>query len=425
MIEIIYTHIIFKLIISILLGSFLWIRHEMFAHSTKKHNGSFMGVRTATLICGLWAISTFIEQIPNLPLVFFICLFFLISIVYAYWSFILWKSWLTSELSAILIFLIWVLTWYWEPVLAIILTILLAAIDTFKERLHVFAAKLSEQEWLWAFQFLTISWAILPFLPQHPVDPWWVFVPFTFWLLVIIISWIGFFGYFFMKYLWTRAWIVLTWFLWSLVSSTAVTVSMAIQSKKIKLPWLFATWIFIAIATMQFRVVLEIFVLWGDIITYDFFIIPIIMWLIWILLTLYFFKNNQKHDIIWKKLDRTMAVQSPFELMSAIKFGLLFLVILFSLKFWKQYFWNSWVYIISVLAWITDVDPIVLSSLESLRLGEIELEVARNSIALAIITNTIMKAVYVYFLWSRKLLLKVWIWVFLVVLSSLIFFILL
>ena len=111
--------------------------------------------------------------------------------------------------------------------------------------------------------------------------------------------------------------------------------------------------------------------------------------------------------------------------MSAIKFWLLFVIILFSLKFWKHYFWNSWVYIISILSWITDVDAIVLSSIESLKLGEISLELARNSIAFAIVTNTIVKIVYVYFLWSRKLLIKVLIWVVLIVISSLSLFLIL
>lgn len=424
MIELIYSHFVFKLIISILLGTFLWIRHEMFAYNSN-HKGSFMGVRTAALLCILWATSTFLEQIPLLPLIFLILIFLLIWIAYAYWAFVLWKSWLTTELSAILIFMIWVLIWYWEPVLAIILTIFLAAVDTFKDKLHIFASKLSEKEWAWAFEFLTISWAILPFLPQVPIDPWWVFVPFTFWLLVIVISWIWFVGYFLMKYLWTRAWITLTGFLWSLVSSTAVTVSMAMQSKKIKLPWVFAIWIFIAIATMQFRVILEILFIWWSMVSYDFYIIPVVMWLVWVFISIYLYLKTKKQNIVWKKMDHLMTIQSPFELMSAIKFWLLFVIILFSLKFWKHYFWNSWVYIISILSWITDVDAIVLSSIESLKLGEISLELARNSIAFAIVTNTIVKIVYVYFLWSRKLLIKVLIWVVLIVISSLSLFLIL
>ena len=115
-------------------------------------------------------------------------------------------------------------------------------------------------------------------------------------------------------------------------------------------------------------------------------------------------------------------LQDPFEIKPALQFSLLFIIILLLLKFGKQYFGDTWVYIISILSWITDVDIIVISSIESFKHWEIWILVARNAIIFALVTNTLIKIMYVFILGSRKLFYKVAACILIIVTGSLIGF---
>jgi uncharacterized membrane protein (DUF4010 family) len=84
-------------------------------------------------------------------------------------------------------------------------------------------------------------------------------------------------------------------------------------------------------------------------------------------------------------------LENPFELKSAIKFGLVFAAILFVAKAAQMYFGNNGVYVAAVLAGITDVDAITLS-MASLAKSTITEATASTAILLAIVTNTAVKA---------------------------------
>jgi len=384
---------IVKLVIAVLLGAFMGLRREMDAQSSDKHR-SFMGLRTMMLLCLLGALSTIFEHLPYLPVVFFGAVLALVSIAYVHGSFELNRIGMTTELSAITAFWIGVLVGYEHQVLAILLTLFLASINAFKETLHRFVKTLNPKEWFGAFQLLALSGAVLPFLPREPIDPWGVFVPFSVWLLVMLISGIGFVGYFLIKYLGVKGGVPLTGFLGSIVSSTAVTISMATQSKMTKLNDVFAGGILIALGTMQVRVAAEILLL-GTPDFYKFLIVPIAMAVVSILGAIYFFYRSNKKHHWWSLEPDTIKLESPFEFGPALKFGLVFVVVLFALALGQKYLGNSGVYAAAFLSGLIDIDAIVLSSLESVKLGELNPVIAQNSIAIAIMVNTTIKVAYV------------------------------
>ena len=88
----------------------------------------------------------------------------------------------------------------------------------------------------------------------------------------------------------------------------------------------------------------------------------------------------------------------------------------------QKYFGDSGVYVAAIMSGFVDVDAIVLSSLESAKLGELRPEVARNAIILALFTNTLVKIFYVYLLGSRKMLKKVTIGTIVTVLAGVVTF---
>lgn len=399
------NHPIVVFFIAAMLGAFLGIRRQMV---TKQANHkSFMGLRTMTLLSTMGAISTFFpEKMPYLPVIFFIGLIALITVVYANGALNLKRIGLTSELTAFIVFWIGVLVGWEQQILAILLTIFIAILNGFKVQLHNFASTLKPSEWTGALQLLVISGAVLPFLPREPIDPWNAIIPFNIWLLVILISGIGFLGYFLTKFFGARGGIPMTGFLGAIVSSTAVTTSMATQSKQSKLTGIFSVGILIAVATMQLRVVIEI-LLWGDgQISVSTILVPFVMAIVATLFSIYFLRITSKnHNLSAVKSD--VKLESPFELMPALQFGLAFVVVLLALSLGKQYFGSSGIYMTSILSGFIDVDAIVLSTLESVRNGTMEVKTAETAISLAIFMNTLIKIVYVAILGSKKLIKKI------------------
>ncbi|MCF7917437.1 MgtC/SapB family protein [Candidatus Gracilibacteria bacterium] len=390
-----------QLFIAAALGAFLGLRREMDAQKLNKE-ASFMGLRTMTLLSFFGAFSTHFPQWQYLPFVFFGIITLFVLIAYVHGSFQMQRIGMTTELSALLAFWIGVLIGLGQEKMAIILTIFLAIIQGYKDALHRFAKTLSPQEWIGALELFTLSGAVLPFLPKTPIDPWGIFVPFNVWFLVILISGIGFVGYFLIKYLGARGGIPLIGFLGAIVSSTAVTISMASQSKKSKILNILMGGILIASATMQLRVIGEIYFL-GPQGFWTFLLVPLVMSIVSFILAGYFFFRRDKSNNIVASQKEALNLSSPFELGPALKFGIAFVVILFALALGKKYIGDSGVYVTSILSGVIDVDAIVLSALESVKLGELSIEVARNAIAFAIFMNTLIKVVYVAILGTKEL----------------------
>ncbi|MCK5460760.1 MgtC/SapB family protein [Candidatus Gracilibacteria bacterium] len=402
--NLILSNPIMEIFIAALLGAFLGIRREMRAQEMGEVG--FMGFRTMTLIAVLGVISTLFLQMPYLPAVFFVGLVVFIGVAYANGVFNLQRIGLTTEISALLTFWIGVLVGLEMQFLAIILTILLASINAFKKELHSFIGTLKRKEWIGALQLLILSGAVLPVLPRVPIDPWGVLVPFNVWLLVILISGIGFIGYFLIKFFGARGGIPLTGFLGAIVSSTAVTTSMASQSKRSKLTGIFAVGILISIVTMQLRVIAEILIWGGGLLGTTILVIPLAMALVAASFALFFFiKTTKNHNLTAVKSD--VKLESPFELKPALQFGFIFVFVLFALALGQQYLGNSGIYMAAIISGFIDVDAIVLSSLESVKLGEMSAEIAKNAIGIAIFMNTLIKILYVGILGSKKLLLRI------------------
>jgi len=392
---------ILQFLLAVGLGCFLGIRREL--DQVKRKYRSYMGVRTMTILSGFGAISTFFPEQSYLPVVFFGMVGVMVAIAYAYDSFKAKHIGMTAELTALMVFWIGVFAGMGESILAILLTIFLGIMNEFRDNIHAFVKTLTGEEVRGALQLLILSGAVLPFLPREAVDPWGVIVPFEIWLLVILISGIGFLGYFFTKYFSKKSGILVSAFLGSMASSTAVTASLAEQSKRISRVKLFAAGILLALATMQIRVLLEIVLVGGEAFRDSFLWVPIAMAGASLLACLYVLRTKDTSA----KPSQDFPLTSPFEVMPALKFGALFVIVLVVLKFADDYFGEAGVYIASALSGIVDVDAIVLSSLESTKMGEITENTGKTAILIALIVNTIVKLGYVWFLGSRALLKKI------------------
>jgi uncharacterized membrane protein (DUF4010 family) len=106
--------------------------------------------------------------------------------------------------------------------------------------------------------------------------------------------------------------------------------------------------------------------------------------------------------------EEEMQITNPFELGPAVKFGLIYALVLVITKAAEIYVGERGIYFTSFLAGLADVDAITLSISDLTRAeGSISLLTGKMGIIIAAISNTISKGALVFFLSSRKLSLRV------------------
>ncbi|HKT86461.1 MAG TPA: MgtC/SapB family protein [Novosphingobium sp.] len=111
---------------------------------------------------------------------------------------------------------------------AVVMVLLLAM----RTQLHGWISRLSEKEVLSIARFALIALVILPLLPDRSFGPYLAWNPRKLWLIVVLVCGFSFAGYFAARVLGPRRGIIATAAAGSLVSSTAVTASLATKMKE-------------------------------------------------------------------------------------------------------------------------------------------------------------------------------------------------
>jgi uncharacterized membrane protein (DUF4010 family) len=258
---------------------------------------------------------------------------------------------------------------------------------SFKAPLHHAVERVSEDDIYATAKFVILALIVLPLLPNRTFGPLDVLNPFNIGLMIVLIAGISFLGYITTRVEGVRKGLMATGILGGLVSSTAVTVSMATRVRESPATvTLAAVAILTASATMFARIMAIIGIV-------DLPLLPVLLWPIGAMLVVgygiaLFFYFRSRHD-----LHKTEPVpfRNPFELASALKFGLLYASVIFMTKAAQTFLGDRGLYISSVLAGTTDVDAITLSVARFHREG-LGVSTAVIAITLAALTNTAVKA---------------------------------
>jgi len=412
---------IFLILISVILGAFVGLRREI--ELQKKTTTGFRGLRTTALVAVFGTISTFFEEMKYLPAIFFSFLALYIFVVYRN-GVKKGKIGLTSELSLLIVFWSGVLIGYGEILVGIILSLLISISDAYKDKMHFFAKTLTPEEWTGALQMLLISAPAFLFLPDTPIDPWGVIVPKQIWTLVVILTGLGFIGYFLNKYFKSDKLkgVYLTSFLGSLISSTAVTINLSenIRKKRISETAFLASLV-LAIGVMQIRDLVLIFSI-SSVRKWEIFAPSIFMILSsLILFGYYFWKDKKNTDKIDLKLNPEKN-GSPFEILPSLMIALVFSLILLGIYFLKKYLGDGAVYLGSFAVALVDTESLILPSLESLRTGVFNFNTVLNIVVIALVVNTFVKLFYILTLGNKKAFLKAFVPVTIISLSGLLIY---
>jgi uncharacterized membrane protein (DUF4010 family) len=378
------------LFIGALIGTERTLRH-------RPERGDFAGLRTFILLAQAGAVTAWIARNWDEALVFVVGMAstaLLLSTAY----FIRSRNeadppGYTTELAGGTVFLLGgAAVLGYEP-FAVAMAIVTSGVLALKDQLHASVRKLNSEELLAALRLLFASFVVLPVLPHEPVDPWGALDPYELWLLVILISGLSMAGYVAVRWTGARRGTLLTGVLGGLVSSTAVTISLARRSREVPaMASVSCAGIALSWAVMFVRVAVEVAVVFPSLLAR--LGPPLGALALGLGLIAFGFARRAAVEDEGASDDALVALRNPFRLRAAVQFAALFAVVLLAAKFASLWLPSSGLYALAVLSGAVDVDAITLSVAGMAQRSEITPRLATNAIVLATATNSAMKLVY-------------------------------
>jgi uncharacterized membrane protein (DUF4010 family) len=295
---------------------------------------------------------------------------------------------LTTETATLLTILAGALC-YWDHLeLAAALAVMTTALLSLKPEMHAFARRISREDMYATLKFAAITAIVLPILPNRTFGPppFDALNPYKIWIMVVFISGISFLGYVLIKLVGPRQGIGLAGLLGGFVASTPLTLSFSHRSREdgtLAKPLALA--IIVAWTVMFPRVAVEVAVLNPAILpTLSLPLAAMAAVGLGYCVYLYLAQHPEEEEEI--------SFSNPFELGPALKFGLLYAVVLLVSKAAQMYLGDKGIYISSVLAGLTDADAITLSIAELSRgTGGLAVRTASRALVLGAMSNTAAK----------------------------------
>lgn len=295
---------------------------------------------------------------------------------------------ITSEIVLVLTYVLGVLTGLGYVLPATIMAVIVFSLLQLKKVLHRFSYSLSKMDLRQAMQFLIITVVVLPILPDMAIGPYQAVNPQQVWLMVVLISAIGFAAYAAIKLLGRRAGLGVTGILGGLASSTAVTLAMSRLSRvSPELQGTCAISIILACATMFPRVAALTLLFSPQIIVH--LLLPV---------TVVIAVSLGLATYLWRKeglsVDEAGHYQpeiNPLSLPVALGFGAFYAVVVFFSHLAQAEYGQGGVLGVAGLSGLSDVDAITLSLGNMVADAHLSPPAAAQAILLACASNSLVK----------------------------------
>lgn len=265
------------------------------------------------------------------------------------------------------------------------------ALLALKAPLHGFVSRLSPDDVYATTKFVVLALVILPVLPRGAYGPLGVLAPFKIGKMIALVAGVSFAGYVASRLVGAARGLLVAGLLGGLVSSTAVTLTYAGRGRKEPaLASLCAVAIVAACSVMFARIAVVVALL-------DRPLLAALAPPLGVTAAVGFaaaFLRYRSAGAAPEGESREgpePTLRNPFELRQAVTFGLLYGVVLFVAKAAQLWAGSAGLYLSAVLAGLTDVDAITLSVVDMHR-GGLPASTAATAIALAAVTNTVVKA---------------------------------
>lgn len=258
-----------------------------------------------------------------------------------------------------------------------------------KTRIHQWARSIGERELGAALQFAVLALVILPLLPPGPYGPMDTIRPRALWTLVLLLSGLNFAGYVARRAVGPTAGYGLTGLLGGVVSSTAVTLAFATQSRRqTSLSAALAGGVVASGSVMTPRVLLVTAALRPDLAAAALpYCIPVLLlsvaivgWTVW----------RQTRQA--RQEGETPDPGSPLGLKAAIRMALLFQVVLTAVPLVQQMWGSGGVMLTAVLLGVADIDALTVS-MAALAASATMVPLAARAIVAGIAAATVLKLI--------------------------------
>lgn len=269
---------------------------------------------------------------------------------------------------------------------AIVVGGIAAVLLHFKKPMHHFVRAMDERDIQAVMRFAIVSLIILPVLPDQTYGPFQVLNPREIWLMVVLIVGIGLAGYVSYKFFGERAGVVPGGILGGLVSSTATTVAYARRAKEApESEALAAITIMIASSIAQARVIVEVAVVAPG-------ILPGVLPPLLAQFLLMAAVSVALLNFYRQEGDAMPEQENPAELKTALIFGAIYALAIFTTAAAKDYFGNEALYLVAMISGVVDVDAITLSSAQLAAAERIDTTTTWRVILIASLMNLVFKA---------------------------------
>jgi uncharacterized membrane protein (DUF4010 family) len=296
---------------------------------------------------------------------------------------------ITSEVTALLTFLIGALSLLADIWIPMALGIINALLLSEKSELENYVAKLDKVEFLAVLKFLLVTLIIYPVLPNEDFTLYKL-NPARIWQIIMLVSSIGFVGYYMTKKFGSKVGLRLSGIMGGIVSSTAVAISSGRIAQKDPSRAKFALQASIlASSVMYLRILVLIWII-------NFSFVQDLWWRLLILSAIgVILSFGITTDSVSNNQTEITGLKNPFEIKPALIFAILFIVLTVVSDYVKTYIGNDGLLSLSIIVGITDIDPFILSIVNNTK--EIN-KIIFQSILIAMMSNTIVKSFYFAYL---------------------------
>ena len=297
---------------------------------------------------------------------------------------------LTTGAVGLATYLLGGLVWHGQSKAAVVVTVTMVVLLASKEWLHGLSRKFSRADVYQALQFAAVTGIVLPLVPDHPYGPYGAFNPFKIWLMVVLVSGLGFAGYVAVRIFGEDRGIAMTGLLGGLASSTATTLAMSRQSRA----WpetgrVCALAVVLACSVMLGRVALLVGVVSP----------PLLMraapgLILTALPGLLFAAWSWRHFLRppGSPLSSPSEVRNPLSLRMALQFAILYALVVLLVRWAQTGFGGAGLYAASFFSGLTDLDAISLSLAQMQKSGSVTAEQVVRALLVAAGANSLLKA---------------------------------
>lgn len=307
---------------------------------------------------------------------------------------------MTTEMAALLMYATGAAAGFGRLSPAIAVSGVVVVLLHWKQMLHGLVERIGERDIKAVMNLVLIAMVILPILPDETYGWYHVLNPFRIWLMVVLIVGMSLIAYVAYKLLGPRAGGVLGGLLGGLISSTAVTVSFARQSRAA--PQTTATAalvIMLASSVVGCRVLGEIALVAPELLATAAWPLGILMGVMVALSLLALLFTQQVSD-------DALNFQNPAQLRTAMLFGGMYALMLVLVAAAREHFGETALFAVAAVSGLTDLDAITLSTAELVQHGRLQHDIAWRLILVGVLSNIVFKWVVIGLLGSRQLFIR-------------------